>query len=87
MNIAPYVRQMALVAGFLPAPAVPATLPVTFIGGGRSDYISAHHQAAIPRYFSNARIHILADAGHWVHTEQAARFHGIVKEHLQRTLA
>ena len=45
-----------------------------FVRGAHSDYIRAQDQGAIEALFPNAEIVTVADAGHWVHAEQPARF-------------
>ena len=52
----------------------PFTGDTLFVRGARSDYIRAQDEAAIEALFPNAEIVTVADAGHWVHAEQPARF-------------
>lgn len=52
----------------------PFTGDTLFVRGARSDYVGARDEAAIKRLFPNAEIVTIADAGHWVHAEQPARF-------------
>jgi pimeloyl-ACP methyl ester carboxylesterase len=48
--------------------------PTLFLGGGRSDYIRAEHDARIRRLFPAARIEHVPGAGHWVHAEAPDAF-------------
>ncbi len=41
-----------------------------FIKGGNSDYLLPEHQSAITRQFPNAKAHIVAQTGHWLHAEK-----------------
>ena len=52
--------------------------PVCFIGGADSDYITAEYHDPISRYFPNACLHLIPDAGHWLHVEQPDRFLDVV---------
>ncbi|WP_261815693.1 alpha/beta fold hydrolase [Vibrio gallicus] len=47
-------------------------LPALFIKGADSDYIKAEHQPQILAQFPNARAHIIANTGHWLHAEKPA---------------
>jgi len=48
--------------------------PTLFLHGERSDYVRAQHAALIREHFPAATLEPVADAGHWVHAEQPARF-------------
>ncbi|CAM2775040.1 alpha/beta fold hydrolase [Vibrio rarus] len=41
-----------------------------FIKGANSDYIQGQHQGAIMAQFPNAKAHIIANTGHWLHAEK-----------------
>jgi len=45
-----------------------------FIKGARSDYLVPDYQASIRRQFPNAKAHVIADAGHWLHAEKPQAF-------------
>ncbi|CAM4015183.1 alpha/beta fold hydrolase [Vibrio neonatus] len=49
------------------APNPVATL---FMKGANSDYIQAEHQSSIMQQFPNAKAHIIANTGHWLHAEK-----------------
>ena len=63
MNIDAIVRNMGITSQFLPPPPSPVSLPVTFVGGAKSSYLSPENQRNIPLYFSNAEVHMLEGAG------------------------
>lgn len=45
--------------------------PVLWLTGERSDYVKAEHVASMARLFPAVRRQVVADAGHWVHADQA----------------
>lgn len=48
--------------------------PTLFIGGARSYYITEAEHESIFRFFPNASIQHVPDAGHWVHSEKPKEF-------------
>jgi len=44
--------------------------PTLFVAGARSNYILPEDEPDIHRYFPNAEILFIPDAGHWVHAEK-----------------
>jgi esterase len=56
------------ITGWEPTPPWPH--PALFIRGGDSPYIQASSQAEIAAQFPQARAHVIAGAGHWVHAEK-----------------
>lgn len=46
--------------------------PTLFIKGGDSDYLTAEHQPEVQKQFSQARAHVIANTGHWLHAEKPA---------------
>lgn len=51
--------------------AVPAwDRPALFIRGGNSPYVDETHRDALLAQFPQARAHVIAGAGHWVHAEK-----------------
>jgi esterase len=56
--------------------------PALFVAGGKSDYMTPDHQAAIRGYFPNAQIEVIDGAGHWVHAEKPAEFGALVASFL-----
>ncbi|HAS42672.1 MAG TPA: alpha/beta hydrolase [Microscillaceae bacterium] len=57
--------------------------PTLFIRGLRSNYIKDGDEAVIQRYFLNAVIHSVAEAGHWVHAEKPQEFLDTLLEFIQ----
>ncbi len=56
--------------------------PTLFVRGEKSDYIQDEDLEDIRRLFPNARITIVAGAGHWVHAEQPDEFARVVVDFL-----
>ncbi len=56
------------ITGWEPTPPWPH--PALFIRGGDSPYIQAAYQPEIAAQFPQARAHVIAGAGHWVHAEK-----------------
>lgn len=44
--------------------------PALFIRGGNSPYVDESHRDALLAQFPQARAHVIAGAGHWVHAEK-----------------
>lgn len=53
-----------------------------FIGGGASDYITKEDHPLIKFHFPEARIEMIADAGHWVHAVKPKELSGLVDNFL-----
>ncbi len=51
-------------------PIAQCEVPTLFIKGGNSDYLTAEHQPQIQAQFSNAKAHVIANTGHWLHAEK-----------------
>lgn len=54
--------------------------PTLFVKGSESDYIVEAHRAAIMRQFPAAELEQVANAGHWVHSEQPEAFLALVRD-------
>lgn len=52
----------------------PCDLPMLFIAGKNSQYISSADHLLIGNQFKHAKIETIEDAGHWVHAEQPKAF-------------
>ena len=75
VNLDAIAKSMPALLDFpLDADIRPFSGETLFVRGARSDYIGARDEAAIERLFPNAEMVTIADAGHWVHAEQPARF-------------
>lgn len=53
-----------------------------FINGGQSRYIQEKDIPNITKYFPNAHIHTIHDAGHWVHAQAPKEFFDVVMKFL-----
>ena len=83
------INLMALSAAMHELGAFPDALktlryegPVTVIDGARSDYISADDRPLFLLLFPAARFVTIADAGHWLHADQAEAFIAAVRDAL-----
>ena len=75
LHLPAILRSMPLMARFMPPGAEPANPVEThFIGGQRSRYILPEYHATARTLFPAARMHTIADAGHWVHADKPAEF-------------
>jgi esterase len=67
--------------------AIPrCNIPTLFIKGGDSDYITSDHQTAIGAQFANAKAHIIANTGHWLHAEKPAEVIRAIRKFLIQSL-
>ncbi|MDC0611019.1 alpha/beta fold hydrolase [Vibrio sp.] len=51
-------------------PIEPVATPTLFVKGGDSEYIISDYQSQIVQQFPNAKAHIIANTGHWLHAEK-----------------
>lgn len=59
--------------------------PTLFVHGGRSTYVRPEHRQPIRQLFPQAKLHELADAGHWLHVDQPQAFTDTVRGFLETT--
>ena len=71
---------------FEPPPCAIFERPSLFMRGGNSDYVSEAGIAAIPKWFSQATVHTVEDAGHWVHIDQPIRVVAELRSFLSGTI-
>lgn len=57
--------------------------PTLFLAGATSNYVRRGHRSAIENLFAKADIRTIADAGHWLHTEQPAAFLAHIRDFLE----
>lgn len=57
--------------------------PTLFIRGGNSNYLPPKHEATTLAQFPHARIATVANAGHWVHSEQPEQVQRLIREFLK----
>jgi esterase len=53
-----------------------------FVRGEKSDYINSTDEPLIKKYFPNAQVKTIPDAGHWVHAENPKGFMEVVLKEL-----
>lgn len=72
MNLAVLRDRMATLTGWPGEALSPGAFggPVLALYGGASDYVTEAGRAAFARWFPQAELRCLADAGHWLHAEQ-----------------
>ena len=46
------------------------TKKALFLGGRKSDYITAQYQSEISRLFPDSSVEFIDNAGHWIHADQ-----------------
>jgi esterase len=51
-----------------------SSIPVLFLKGGKSPYLSNEDVLAIPDVFKNSKFISFENAGHWLHVEETERF-------------
>jgi len=57
--------------------------PVIALAGEHSDYVAQRDGSAFRPMFPRVEVHVIADAGHWVHADQPAAFLARVRQALQ----
>jgi pimeloyl-ACP methyl ester carboxylesterase len=84
INLAALAANMAALTGF------PAEIegqayggPSLFTVGANSEYVLSDHHEAIQQLFPAAEIHVIPEAGHWVHAEQPDALRTRVKTFLE----
>lgn len=66
--------------------AEPIDVPVLFVKGGASDYLTESSREAITCRFARPRTHIVANTGHWLHAEKPEQVAGIIEKFLTQVL-
>lgn len=67
-NLSALKANYANILNWQPIP--PFQQPTLFIKGALSDYLTVEHQPEIQRQFTQAKAHIVANTGHWLHAEK-----------------
>ncbi len=62
----------------------PNHCPILFIKGQNSEYIIADYQPQILKQFPQAKAHMVANTGHWLHAEKPETINRIVERFLQK---
>ncbi|OIQ25933.1 alpha/beta fold hydrolase [uncultured Vibrio sp.] len=60
----------------------PVNTPTLFVKGAESDYLLAEHQSLIQQQFPNAKAHIIANTGHWLHAEKPKEVLRVMRNYL-----
>lgn len=61
-------QHAAIIDGWQPVAAWPH--PCLFVRGENSDYLQPHYRQVVLDQFPQARVHSIAQAGHWVHADK-----------------
>ena len=69
-NVASLLANYAHIIGWEPIDKT--SVKTLLVKGGDSDYLTAEHQTAVQQQFSNAKAHVIANTGHWLHAEKPA---------------
>ncbi|MHA2937767.1 alpha/beta fold hydrolase [Vibrio sp. RC27] len=59
-------------------------IPTLFVKGENSDYITSEHQSTIRAQFPNAKAHIIANTGHWLHAEKPDEVLRVIRKFLNQ---
>lgn len=51
-------------------PIAATDIATLFLKGADSDYLTQKHQSQVQTQFSNAKAHVIANTGHWLHAEK-----------------
>lgn len=60
----------------------PTPISTLFVKGADSDYLQAEHQSQIQAQFPNAKAHVIANTGHWLHAEKPAEVLRVIRRFL-----
>ncbi|KLV09184.1 esterase [Photobacterium aquae] len=80
-NVEGLIANYNTIMGWEEIPAY--TGQTLFIKGQESDYILPEHREAISRQFPNAKAHLVANTGHWLHAEKPDTVNRIILNFLQ----
>ncbi len=79
-NVASLVDNYENIIGW--EPISKTDVPTVFVKGALSDYLLPSHQADIQAQFSNAKAHIIANTGHWLHAEKPQEVIRVIRKFL-----
>ncbi|QUJ66543.1 alpha/beta fold hydrolase [Photobacterium sp. GJ3] len=80
-NVAGLIANYSTIMGWEPVP--PFSGPTLFVKGQESEYIQTEHKDAITAQFPNAKAHMVANTGHWLHAEKPETVNRIILNFLQ----
>lgn len=69
-NVPALLANYDCILGWEPIPLT--SIPTLFVKGGDSDYLTTEHQGQVQAQFANAKAHVIANTGHWLHAEKPA---------------
>lgn len=75
------IANYSTIMGWEPVSPFPG--PTLFIKGQNSEYIQTEHREAITCQFPNAKAHMVANTGHWLHAEKPETVNRIILSFLQ----
>ncbi|MDR7939257.1 esterase [Enterobacter soli] len=75
--------QYSEIVGWQPVPAWQS--PTLFVRGGNSPYVTEACRDELIRQFPEARAHVIAGAGHWVHAEKPEAVLRAIRRYLSDT--
>ncbi|MEC6897568.1 alpha/beta fold hydrolase [Photobacterium piscicola] len=82
-NVEGLIANYATIMGWHPA-SQPFTGKTLFIKGQLSDYIEPQYRDAIMAQFPNAKAHVVANTGHWLHAEKSETVNRIINQFLDQ---
>ncbi|OBU34706.1 alpha/beta fold hydrolase [Photobacterium kishitanii] len=82
-NVEGLIANYATIMGWQPA-ALPFAGKTLFIKGQLSDYIEPLHRNEIMAQFPNAKAHVVANTGHWLHAEKPETVNRIINQFLEQ---
>ncbi|MEC6822036.1 alpha/beta fold hydrolase [Photobacterium piscicola] len=82
-NVEGLIANYATIMGWHPA-SQPFTGKTLFIKGQLSDYIEPQYHDAIMAQFPNAKAHVVANTGHWLHAEKSETVNRIINQFLDQ---
>ena len=62
------------------------SMPALFLKGELSDYIDPDHEGVIKRFFPEAQIEVIKNAGHWIHVDSPTEFYERTTSFLTSTI-
>jgi len=74
LNLPLLMERMVYFSTFPAVPVAGCELPVLFVKGDKSSFITDKQQLSMERYFPNSEMVVIKDSAHWVHADQPQRF-------------
>jgi len=84
LNVPAISKAFPAIMGSIPLEGTQlSTFPVLFMRGEHSDYICPEQIAMIKKYYPEALIKTISDAGHWIHADNPEQFIEVLNKFLQ----